>query len=152
MSEAIQPIIKIEGGSKTYQGVYAIKGVDFDLYPGEVHAILGENGAGKSTLTKALAGVLELTEGRMFLENKERNFKTPREALEAGIAMVFQENSLVPTMTVAQNLYLGEEKFFNRLRGLYISAQQFLQGLNFGVDPTVNVAMLGAAQKQMVAV
>jgi len=147
-----QPIIRIEGGSKTYQGVYAIKGVDFDLYPGEVHAILGENGAGKSTLTKALAGVLELTEGRMFVENEERSFKSPREALQAGIAMVYQENSLVLTMTVAQNLYLGEEKFFNRLRGLYISAQQFLQGLNFDVDPTVNVAMLGAAQKQMVEI
>jgi len=152
MSQSNQPVIKIESGSKTYQGVYAIKGVDFDLYLGEVHAILGENGAGKSTLTKALAGVLELTEGRMLLENEERSFKSPREALVAGIAMVFQETSLVPTMTVAQNLYLGEEKFYNRLRGLYISAQQFLQGLNFGVDPTVNVAMLGAAQKQMVEI
>lgn len=146
------PIISIEGGSKTYAGVYAIKNVDFDLKPGEVHAILGENGAGKSTLTKALAGVLELTEGRLLLEGKERSFKSPRQALEAGIAMVFQETSLVPSMTVAQNLYLGEEKFFNRLRGMYISAQQFLQGLNFGVDPTVDVAMLGAAQKQMVEI
>ncbi len=61
--------------------------------------------------------------------------------------MVFQETSLVPTITVAQNLYLGEEKFFNRLSEIYISAQQFLQVLNFGVDPTVNVVMLGAEQK-----
>ncbi len=152
MTDAPKPIIEVIKGSKTYQSVYAIRGVDFDLYPGEVHAILGENGAGKSTLTKALAGVLELTEGKMVLDGVERSFKSPREALEAGIAMVFQETSLVPTMTVAQNLYLGEEDFFNRLRGLYISAQQFLQGLNFGVDPTVNVAMLGAAQKQMVEI
>ncbi|MDF2367970.1 sugar ABC transporter ATP-binding protein [Sneathiella sp.] len=152
MSDTNQPLIKIEHGSKIYQSVYAIQDINFDLYPGEVHAILGENGAGKSTLTKALAGVVSLTEGRLLLEGKECNFKNPREALEAGIAMVFQETSLVPTMTVAQNLYLGEEKFFNRLRELYISAQQFLQGLNFGVDPTVNVAMLGAAQKQMVEI
>ncbi|NRA86738.1 MAG: sugar ABC transporter ATP-binding protein [Rhizobiales bacterium] len=149
MSESI---ISIQGGSKTFAGIYAIKNVDFDLKPGEVHAILGENGAGKSTLTKALAGVLELTEGQMFFAGEECNFKSPRQALKAGIAMVFQETSLVPSMSVAQNLYLGEEKFYNRLRGLYISAQQFLQGLNFAVDPTVDVAMLGAAQKQMVEI
>ena len=149
MSESI---ISIQGGSKTFAGIYAIKNVDFDLKPGEVHAILGENGAGKSTLTKALAGVLELTEGQMFFAGEECNFKSPRQALKAGIAMVFQETSLVPSMSVAQNLYLGEEKFYNRLRGLYISAQQFLQGLNFAVDPTVDVAMRGAAQKQMVEI
>ena len=61
--------------------------------------------------------------------------RTPLEARHLGIAMVFQENSLVPTMTVAQNLFLGQEKFFNRLRGIYIAAQQFLQSLNFDVDP-----------------
>ncbi|MCF8467463.1 MAG: sugar ABC transporter ATP-binding protein [Sneathiella sp.] len=152
MSDTNQPVIELEHASKIYQSVYAIEDINFDLFPGEVHAIVGENGAGKSTLTKALAGVVPLTEGRLILEGRECNFNNPREALEAGIAMVFQETSLVPTMTVAQNLFLGEEKFFNRLRELYISAQQFLQGLNFGVDPTVNVAMLGAAQKQMVEI
>ncbi len=64
--------------------------------------------------------------------------------------MVFQETSLVPSMTVAQNIYLGEEKFLNRLRGIYIAAQQFLQSLNFTVDPTATVATLGAAKRQMV--
>ena len=66
--------------------------------------------------------------------------------------MVFQETNLVPSMTVAQNIYLGDEKFFNRLRGVYIEAQQFLQGLNFHVDPTVLVSTLGAAKKQMVEI
>ena len=66
--------------------------------------------------------------------------------------MVFQETSLVPTMTVAQNLFLGQEAFFNRLRGVYISAQQFLQSLNFDVDPTATVSLLGAAKKQMVEI
>ncbi|EAB6718393.1 sugar ABC transporter ATP-binding protein, partial [Salmonella enterica subsp. enterica] len=69
-----------------------------------------------------------------------------------GIAMVFQETSLVPSLTVAQNIYLGKERFLNRLRGIYISAQQFLQSLNFNVDPTVLVSQLGAAQKQMVEI
>jgi simple sugar transport system ATP-binding protein len=66
--------------------------------------------------------------------------------------MVFQETSLAPSMTVAQNLYLGQEAFFNRLRGVYIAAQQFLQSLNFDVDPTTTVAILGAAKKQMVEI
>ena len=98
--------------------------------------LLGENGAGKSTLTKVMAGVVEATSGRMFYKGQEVGFASPAEALAAGIAMVFQETSLVPSMTVAQNLYLGNEKFLNRLRGIYISAQQFLQSLNFPVDPT----------------
>ena len=66
--------------------------------------------------------------------------------------MVFQETSLVPSMTVAQNIYLGEERFFNRLRGIYIAAQQFLQSLQLHVDPTALVCTLGAAQKQMVEI
>jgi simple sugar transport system ATP-binding protein len=78
--------------------------------------------------------------------------RTPLEARHLGIAMVFQENSLVPTMTVAQNLFLGQEKFYNRLRGIYIAAQQFLQSLNFDVTPTATVSGLGAAKKQMVEI
>ncbi|MBN9003042.1 MAG: sugar ABC transporter ATP-binding protein, partial [Rhizobiales bacterium] len=77
---------------------------------------------------------------------------TPLEARQLGVAMVFQENSLVPTMTVAQNLFLGQEKFYNRLRGIYIAAQQFLQSLNFDVPPTATVGLLGAAKKQMVEI
>ena len=112
----------------------AIDGVDFDLRRGEIHALVGENGAGKSTLTKVMAGVVTLTSGTMTVDGADVAPKTPLEARNLGIAMVFQENSLVPSMTVAQNLYLGQEKFFNRLRGIYIAAQQFLQSLNFDVD------------------
>ena len=79
-------------------------------------------------------------------------FATPAEALRSGIAMVFQETSLIPTLTVAQNLYLGKESLLNRLRGIYISAQQFFQSLNFDVDPTAMVSSLGAARKQMVEI
>ena len=101
---------------------------------GEIHALVGENGAGKSTLTKVMAGVVTLTSGTMLIDGKEVAPRTPLEARNLGIAMVFQENSLVPSMTVAQNLFLGQEKFYNRLRGIYIAAQQFLQSLNFDVD------------------
>ncbi len=145
-------IIEMQKVTKAYRGVPAVRDVDFTLEKGEIHALLGENGAGKSTLTKIMAGVVEASSGRMLYRGKEVHFTTPFEALSDGIAMVFQETSLVPSMTVAQNIYLGKEKFLNRLRGIYISAQQFLQSLNFTVDPAATVATLGAAKRQMVEI
>ena len=139
--------------TKAYRGVPAIKDIDFDLRPGEIHALLGENGAGKSTLTKIMAGVVEPTSGRDAASRPPRAVRDAvRRRWRAGIAMVFQETSLVPSMTVAQNLYLGDESFLNRLRGIYIAAQQFLQSLNFTVDPSATVATLGAAKRQMVEI
>ena len=127
-------ILALNKATKLYAGVPAIDGVDFDLERGEIHALVGENGAGKSTLTKVMAGVVTLTSGTMILNGVEVSPRSPLEARHLGIGMVFQENSLVPTMTVAQNLFLGQERFYNRLRGIYIAAQQFLQSLNFDVD------------------
>ncbi|WP_374377498.1 sugar ABC transporter ATP-binding protein [Dongia sp.] len=148
----MDPIIEMRQITKAYRGVPAVRNIDFGLFRGEIHALLGENGAGKSTLTKVMAGVVEATSGEMLYRGKPVKFASPHEALQDGIAMVFQETSLVPSMTVAQNLYLGEEKFLNRLRGIYISAQQFLQSLNFPVDPTAVVETLGAAKRQMVEI
>jgi len=144
--------LSLRNATKLYAGVPAIDGVDFDLRRGEIHALVGENGAGKSTLTKVMAGVVTLTSGTMMVDGADVAPRTPLEARNLGIAMVFQENSLVPTMTVAQNLFLGQEKFYNRLRGIYIAAQQFLQSLNFDVTPTATVSGLGAAKKQMVEI
>jgi simple sugar transport system ATP-binding protein len=123
----MKPLIEMRSVTKEYRGVPAVTKVDFTLNEGEVHALVGENGAGKSTLTKMMCGVTQLTSGEMLLDGKPVNFSTPAEALENGVAMVFQETSLVPSMTVAQNLYLGDEKMFNRIRGLNIAAQTFLQ-------------------------
>ncbi|MES0032843.1 MULTISPECIES: sugar ABC transporter ATP-binding protein [unclassified Mesorhizobium] len=148
----MEPIVRLENVTKTYRGVPAVKNISFELRKGEIHALLGENGAGKSTLTKIIAGVVDATSGKMFHKGQEIAYASPHAALEAGIAMVFQETSLVPSMTVAQNLYLGTESFLNRLRGTYISAQQFLQSLNFPVDPNAMVATLGAAKRQMVEI
>ncbi|MEM6439800.1 MAG: sugar ABC transporter ATP-binding protein [Pseudomonadota bacterium] len=145
-------VLSLEKATKLYSGVAAIEDVDFTLRRGEIHSILGENGAGKSTLTKIMAGVVQLTSGRMVLDGEEAAPDTPHEARELGVAMVFQENSLVPSMTVAQNLFLGQERFYNRKRGVEIAAQQFLQSLNFDVTPTALVEVLGAAQKQMVEI
>src|SRR3954471_19206303 len=144
--------LSLRKATKLYAGVPAIDGVNFALRRGEIHALVGENGAGKSTLTKVMAGVVALTSGTMTVDGADVVPRTPLEARHLGIAMVFQENSLVPSMTVAQNLFLGQEKFYNRLRGIYIAAQQFLQSLNFDVTPTMTVSLLGAAKKQMVEI
>jgi simple sugar transport system ATP-binding protein len=146
------PLIELRSVSKEYRGTAALTNVDFDLRKGEIHGLVGENGAGKSTLTKIIAGVTEPTSGALLMDNRPVSFRTPAEALRHGVAMVFQETSLVPSMTVAKNLYLGDEQFFNRLRGVYISAQGLLNSLNFRVDPWATVSTLGAAMKQMVEI
>lgn len=148
----MSPILEMRKITKLYRGVPAVKDVDFTLEPGEIHALLGENGAGKSTLTKIVAGAVSPTSGELLLDGKPITFPAPKDALAAGIAMVYQENSLVPALTVAQNIFLGTEKFFNGMRKINIAAQQFLQSLNFNVDPTANVSLLGAAQRQMVEI
>ena len=145
-------VIELRNAGKSFSGIAAFRNIDFELARGEIHALLGENGAGKSTLTKVMAGVYRLSTGQMLLEGKEVSFASPAEGLRNGIVMVFQETNLVPAMTVAQNIYLGDEKMFNRLRGLYIEARQFLVGMGFQVDPTAQVSTLGAAQKQMVEI
>ncbi|QEX15307.1 ABC transporter ATP-binding protein [Hypericibacter terrae] len=145
-------LLELRDATKEYRGVPALKNVTFTLERGEVHALLGENGAGKSTLTKILAGVIPPTSGQILLDGKPAELTSPADALKKGIAMVYQETSLVPSLTVAQNLYLGDARWFNRLRGIYIAAQQFLQSLNFPVDPTALVSSLGAGQKQMVEI
>ena len=145
-------LLEVRKATKEFRGVPAIRDIDFTLERGEIHAIVGENGAGKSTLTKVLAGVYPLTSGEMHFDGQPLAPKTPAEALQRGIAMVFQETNLVPSMTVAQNIYLGDEKLFNRLRGLYIQAQRFLLSLNFYVDPMALVSSLGSGKKQMVEI
>src|SRR5215471_2060079 len=151
-SAAAQPVLQVMGGAKTYGGVHAIEGINFDLFAGEVHALVGENGAGKSTLCKAIAGAIQLTSGEYYVDGKPVNFERPRDALSAGICMVYQETSLVPTMTAAQNIELGNERLLTRFRTLNIQAQQLLQSLNFQVDPALPVALLGTAKRQMVEI
>jgi ABC-type sugar transport system ATPase subunit len=149
---AMSDIVEFRKATKAFRGNPAFRDVDFTLRAGELHALLGENGAGKSTLTKVLAGLYPLTSGQMLIDGKVSALASPADALRHGVAMVFQETNLVPSMSVAQNIFLGDERFFNRLRGVNIMAQQHLQGLNFHIDPTAKVSSLGAAKKQMVEI
>jgi simple sugar transport system ATP-binding protein len=145
-------LVQIVEGSKVYDGLHAIEKVNFDLRAGEIHALVGENGAGKSTLCKAIAGAITLTSGRYLIDGREVSFSSPREALHSGVAMVYQESSLVPSMTVAQNLELGSEKLFTSYSKINIAATQSLQSMNFNVDPLTMVENLGTAKRQMVEI
>ena len=146
------PKLVVRRATKLYEGSPAIQDVDFDLCAGEVHALVGENGAGKSTLCKAVSGAVRLTSGEVLLDGKPCHFQSPADALRRGIAMVYQEDSLVPTMTVAQNVQLGQERFLTTFRRINISAQQLLQSMNFHVEPNDVVATLGTAKRQMVEI
>src|SRR5277367_3069918 len=146
------PLLQIVKGSKIYGGLHAIEGVDFELLAGEIHGLLGENGAGKSTLCKAIAGAITLTSGDYFINGRKVQFSFPQEALRGGVAMVYQESSLVPSMTVAQNLELGMEKLITVYSKINIAATQSQQSLNFNVDPLTLVENLGTAKRQMVEI
>ena len=92
-------LLKIVKGCKLYAGVHAIEDIDFEIRAGEIHALLGENGAGKSTLCKAIAGAISLTSGDYILQGVKVNFQSPQDALRGGVAMVYQESSLVAGTT-----------------------------------------------------
>jgi simple sugar transport system ATP-binding protein len=145
-------ILRMRGVSKVYKGVHAVRDIDFDVRAGEVHALVGENGAGKSTLCKMIAGAITPDAGEMWVGGEPVTFRHPSDAIARGIAMVYQETSLVPSMTVAQNLDLGDEPLVTRNRTMNIAAQQLLQSMSFGVDPAAYVSTLGSAKRQMVEI
>jgi ABC-type sugar transport system ATPase subunit len=147
-----QVVLRGHDLSKIYGSNYAIRSVNFDLRAGEIHALIGENGAGKSTLSKIIAGAVQPSEGYIELNGQKVEFANPKAALDAGVAMVYQETGLVPTMTVAQNIQLGVESRFIRLRTLNKVIQAHLQSMNFNVDPTALGGSLSAAQRQMVEI
>ena len=101
------PLLELENISKFYGNIIALQGVTTEVRAGQVTCVLGDNGAGKSTFIKILAGVHEHSEGTFKLEGQEVNFKNPREALNAGIAAVYQDLAMVPLMSVWRNFFLG---------------------------------------------
>src|SRR5258708_10878239 len=107
----------MQGISKSFGGVVALSGVDFVLRRGEIHGLVGENGAGKSTLMKIIAGLHAQYQGRMSIDGREVHFRSARDALAAGIGMVHQELSIVPDLTVAENVYLGKQPTRARIVG-----------------------------------
>ncbi|MCA1556896.1 MAG: ATP-binding cassette domain-containing protein, partial [Acidobacteria bacterium] len=147
----------MRGITKTFPGVRALDGVTFDLRRGELHALVGENGAGKSTLMKILGGVYPYPEygGEVFIEGAARRFASVRDAETAGVAVIFQELSLVQEMTIGENIFLGREpRRFGVIRWdeLYSRARQLLADLRLPLDPRTPVKNLGIGQQQLVEI
>lgn len=103
------PIIEMKDIEKHFGNIIALAGVSFDVRPGECHCLLGDNGAGKSTFIKTMSGVHKPTKGEILFEGKPMFFSTPRDAMEAGIATVFQDLAMIPLMSVTRNFFMGRE-------------------------------------------
>ncbi len=147
-----KPILQLTDINKVYGGINALEHIKFKIYPGEIHTLVGENGAGKSTLAKIIAGAVRPTSGSIILDGKKRHFRSPTDSLHTGIAMVYQESSLIPTMTIAQNLRLGNEPFVTNFRSINNTAKQTLQALNLNIDPQTLIEELGTAQRQLIEI
>lgn len=156
MINRIDPILlNARGVTVQFPGTLALDDVNFDVVAGEVHVLFGENGAGKSTLIQLLAGVHQATAGEIFLQGKSINIKSVREARELGISAVFQEFSLVPQLTIAENLVLGAESVtgpFLQKKKLEKRAQEILERLGFPLKPDSLVMYLSRAEQQMVEI
>lgn len=118
MNDLPSPVVRLSGVSKFYGPTAALTNVDFDCHAGEIHAILGENGAGKSTLMKLISGVIQPSEGKLYVDGREAVLSNPRKAMDLGLICMFQELSLVPDLSVRDNLLLGAPgSGFGRLKG-----------------------------------
>lgn len=146
-----QPIVSLRGITKAFPGVLANDKIDLDIYPGEIHALLGENGAGKSTLMKILYGFYRADEGTILVNGKETRIKSPSDAREMNIGMVFQVLNLIPAMSVLENiaLFLKDLPPFYTLRELRdrILEQSKRYGLEVNPDDIVSHLSIGVQQK-----
>lgn len=154
---AATPLLSLRGISKSFPGVRALHDVDLDVFPGEVHAVMGENGAGKSTLMKIIAGVYQPDAGQIMLDGQPVQFHHPREAQERGISIIHQEFNLLPDRTVAQNIFLGREPKKGWLvdgRKMDADTRELLAylGVERSITPGSMVGRLSVAQQQTVEI
>src|SRR5882724_5194199 len=148
------PILELQGITKAFGGVEALRGVDFALFAGEIHGLVGENGAGKSTLMKIIAGVHPEFSGRFMLDGGETRFRSARDAHAAGIAMVHQELSVAPDLTVAENVFLGNQPTSGlgivQWRRMAREAGERLARFGIDVDPMSRLGDLPIGLQQLI--
>lgn len=150
-------LVLMQGIEKTFPGVHALSQAQFELCPGEVHALVGENGAGKSTLMKILAGIYSKDAGEIIFKGQHVDIPNPRAAQHLGISMIHQELNLMNHLTVAQNIFIGREPrrllpFMLDDNAINKQTVQFLDMLNLNLDPRTKVAELSVAKQQMVEI
>src|SRR6516165_5887837 len=156
MPQGSSLILDLQGITKAFGGVEALRAVDFALSAGEIRGLVGENGAGKSTLMKIIAGVHTDFSGRFMLDGRERRFRSVRDARAAGIAMVHQELSVAPDLSVAENVFLGSQPT-NRLglvqwRRMAREAGEQLARFGINVDPTLRLGDLPIGLQQLIEI
>ncbi|MGN9759817.1 sugar ABC transporter ATP-binding protein [Streptomyces sp. SD31] len=150
-----RPVLEMTGIVKEFPGVRALSGVDFRLFPGEIHALMGENGAGKSTLIKVLTGVYSLDGGTITLDGKAVRIGSPLEAQHAGISTVYQEVNLCPNLSVAENIFIGREPTrAGRIQWKQIrkEAAEMVDRLGLDIDVTAPLSSYPLAVQQLVAI
>ena len=151
-----QTLLRMSGISKRFAGVHALKGVDFELESGEVHGLLGENGAGKSTLMKILAGIHPVDEGEIFIEGNKVSINSVKDAQTHGISIIHQEISLVPHLSVAENIFLGKEPVTKTgwidWKKMREETRKALQQFGLELSPEMPVKKLTVAQQQMIEI
>lgn len=155
----MNPILEIKEIDKAFVGVHAVDHVSFCCQPGTVHVLQGENGAGKSTLLKILSGLYHQDSGEIILNGERVEFKHPRDAQQKGIAMVYQEMSIFPELTVAQNIFINQEENHTKQKGSFINeagliqaTRELAQKYGIEVDPYATAGDLPIASQQMVEI
>src|SRR6516162_6484792 len=150
------PILEVRQITKSFPGVRALKGVDLRIWPGEVHALMGENGAGKSTLMKILAGAYRPDSGEILLHGQPVQLRTPHEARLAGIGIIYQELTVAPNLTVSGNVFLGSELkrfgFLTDTAQMDHKTQAVLDRLGARFKATQRGARLAVAEQQQVEI
>ncbi|NOV00575.1 sugar ABC transporter ATP-binding protein, partial [Paenibacillus planticolens] len=153
---ANQPILRMTGIHKQFPGVKALSGVNFRMFPGEVHALMGENGAGKSTLIKVLTGVYAIDHGSVEMDRKPITVLSPQDAQQAGISTVYQEVNLCPNLTVAENIFIGREpRRYGRIlwKEMNRAAETLLEErLHLFIDVTAPLHTYPLALQQLIAI
>lgn len=151
------PFIQMKGIKKAFHHHLVLDGVDFEVCTGEVHALMGENGAGKSTLMKILTGMYEKDDGTITVDGKEVHYRHPKEAERDGIVFIHQELNIIPTLTVAENMFLGREQTIGktgwiRQKEMAEEAKRYLQKLGMDIDPNEMAGRLSVGKQQVIEI
>jgi len=153
-----ETILEMKKICKSFPGVKALDNISFELKAGEVHALIGENGAGKSTLMKVLAGVYQADSGKIIFKDKPLKFNSPSQAQKMGVSTVYQEFNLISKMTVAENLFLGEEEIFYKFplfigkKEMFKQTAKILEDFNLDIPPGTVIEKLSVAQQQLIEI
>ena len=147
--------VELRNISKSFGGVAALKSVTLKVMPGEIHALMGENGAGKSTLMKILSGAYTRDSGEIFIDGSEVHIRNTHDSKKLGIGIIYQEFSLVPALSVAENIFLnqfGSSGFWMKWKRMKKDAEEIIQNLGFRIDPSLKAGDLSIAEQQIVEI